>query len=347
MIGRFLGRFPKLIATLILGASAVSAWQATVYVHTVIWPREAAAREALIEHEIGRADSLFSRAKYETALSEYNYVLTGYPGELEAGIAGRLHDQVGMCHVALATAGNNAGSLESAFDSYRAALDLRTAGTDPAAHTQTRYHMGEAYMAMSHMTGDAQPVRAAVEAFEAGVAVLSEERNVELYATGLRSIGNAHRRLFELDRDNNPMDDALAYYQQALRVATPIEQPVVHGETLVEIGRAHVLMSQHRYRLREMQEAIKSFEKALLVLTVEDFPRLHAGAHKEIGDTYTAMSELKPKSKSDRARHQQRVIRYRNKAKQSYRIAKSFGFEPKFAIAEVDQPAPVEEEKKE
>ena len=112
-------------------------------------------------------------------------------------------------------------------------------------------------------------------------------------------------------------------------------------------------MSEHRYRLRELEEAIKSFEKALRVFTVENFPRLHAGAHKEIGDTYTVMSLLEPKSKSDRARHRQRTFRYENKAKQSYRIAKSFGFEPAFEVAVADQPAPakddepIEDEKKE
>ena len=49
MIGRFLGRFPRIIASFILGALAVSAWQATVYVDTVIGPREAAARQALAD----------------------------------------------------------------------------------------------------------------------------------------------------------------------------------------------------------------------------------------------------------------------------------------------------------
>ena len=84
MIGRFLGRFPRIIASIILGALAVSAWQATVYVDTVVRPREAAARQAMIEREIGRADTLFSRAKFETALNEYDYVLAGYPDELPA-----------------------------------------------------------------------------------------------------------------------------------------------------------------------------------------------------------------------------------------------------------------------
>ena len=57
---------------------------------------------------------------------------------------------------------------------------------------------------------------------------------------------------------------------------------------------------------------------------------------------------LKPKNRSDRAAHQQRVIHYENKAKQSYRIAKSFGLEPGFEVAGADEPvaAPVEDDKK-
>ena len=104
MIGRFLGRFPRIIASIILGALAVSAWQATVYVDTVVRPREAAARQAMIEREIGRADTLFSRAKFETALNEYDYVLAGYPDELPADVESRLRQAVGSCHVALAIA---------------------------------------------------------------------------------------------------------------------------------------------------------------------------------------------------------------------------------------------------
>lgn len=348
MIGRFLGRFPRFITTIILGTLAVSIWQATIYVDTVVRPREAAERQALVDREIARAEKLFQRGKYETALSEYEYVLTGFPGDLSSVVEGKLRDRVGTCLVEMARAGNGNGSIERGIEAYRAALALRTAETDPAAHAETWYHIGEAHMTVSATSGEAEPVTAAVEAFESGLAVLSAETDTAAFATGLRSIGNAHRRLYALDSDSNPLDNALRHYEEALRVAKPIEHPVEHGETLMEIGRAQILLAEHGYRLRNLQKAIKTYEKVLGVYTVEKFPRLHASAHKEMGDTYTVMSRLKPKSRSDRAAHQQRVIHYENKAKQSYRIAKSFGLEPGFEVAGADnaEPAPVEEEKK-
>lgn len=348
MIGRFLGRFPRSVTALILGVLAVSIWGATVYVETVVRPREAAAREATIGREIDRADKLFARAKYETALSEYEYVLAGFVDELATEVESRLRDRVGTCLVELAAAGNENGSFNRGIESYRAALALRPAAAGSYAHSETLYRIGNAYMAKSRATGEAALVAVAVSAFEDGLLVLSAENDAELYATGLRLVGNAHRRLHELDPDSNPLDIAMRQYDEALRVAGPVEEPIAHGETLMEISRAYILLAEQGYRQRQLLNAIEHYERALAVLTVEDYPRRHAAVHKEMGDTYTIMSKLEPKRRSDRATHQQLVIRYENKAKQSYRIARSFGLEPGFEIVGVEEAAPsAAEEKKE
>ncbi len=346
MIGRLLSRFPRAVTTLILAVLAVSIWEATVYVETVVRPREAAAREAMIAREIGRADKLFARAKYETALSEYGYVLTGFVDELSMEVQRRLHDRVGTCLVELAVAGNEEGSFERGIDSYHAALALIPEPPSPAA-SEIWYRIGKAYMAQSRMTGEAAMADAAANAFETGLSALSAERNAGRYATGLRLTGNAHRRLHELNPEQNPMDNVMRFYQEALRIAGPVEEPVAHGETLSEIARAHILLAERGYRHRQLREAIESFERVLAVFTVEAFPERHAATHKEMGDTYTVMSELGPRNRSDRAAHLQRVLRYQNKAKQSYRIAKSFGFEPGFSVAGGEQETPIVEEKKE
>lgn len=348
MIGRFLGRFPRTITVLILGALAASIWQATVYIETVVWPRQAAEREALIAREIARADKLFSRDKFDTALSEYEYVLTGYGDELAADVEGVLRDRVGTCLVKMAEAGTEGGSIERGIESYRAALALSPPETHLVAHTEIQYRIGDAYMTEARKDGDPAPIEQAVAAFEGGLAALSAEENVALYATGLRLVGNAHRQLHELDPDANPLDNAMRHYEEALRVAGPIDEPITHGETLMEVSRAYILLAEQGYRHRQLKEAIKNYEKVLRIFTVEDYPRRHAGAHKEMGDTYTVMSKLGPRGAGDRAAHQQRVIHYENKAKQSYRIAKSFGLEPGFQIAGAEEAAPVvEEEKKE
>ena len=323
-----------MVLTTIFCLWAASVWQATVYDTTVVEPREAAARRALIESEIAPADALFDRGKYETAVSEYDYVLAGFAGELPRNVEGRLYDRVGFCHVSLAlTRTGDPGRLETALDAYHMALDLRTVAAGLRAHFETRSHMADAYMTMSRLNGEAVPVSNAINLLNDGLVILSNADNAELYARGLRALGNAHRRLYELEAEANPIDRALSYYAEALRVAGPVAQPVVHGETLIEIGLTRVLMSEGRYRERELQAAITAFEKALRIFTVEAHPRLHARTHKNMGDTYTQLSSLEPKNRSDRARHQQRVIRYQNKARQSYRIAKSFGFEAEFAAA--------------
>lgn len=340
MIGRFLGRFPGTVTLLILGVLAVSFWEATVYVETVVRPREAAAREAMITREIARADKLFARSKYETALSEYEYVLDGFVGELAAEVERRMRDRVGTCLVELAAAGNGKGSFERGVESYRAALTVVPEAA-PEMRSAILYRVGGARMAQSRMSGDAAQVASAISAFEEGLAVLSAEHDAGLYGNGLRLMGNAHRRLHELDPERHSMDDAMRHYEEALRIAGPVEEPIAHGETLADVARAHVLLAEQGYRHRQLQKAVKSYEQILKIFTVEEFPARHAATHKELGDTYTVMSELAPRNRSDRAAHTQRVIRYQNKAKHSYRIAKSFGFEPGFDAAFVEQETPV------
>ncbi len=347
MIGRFIGRYPGTVTTLILGILAVSIWQATVYVETVVRPREAAERKAMIAHEIDRADRLFARTDYETALTEYEYVLAGFIDELTTETERRLRGRVGTCLVELASAGHAKGSFERGIESYQAALDLSPDGLT-RARSLIANRIGDAYLLQSRVTSDPSHAMAAIGAFEEGLSNLSEESDAGLYATGLRLIGNAHRRLHEMDPDGNPMENAMQSYQEALRLASPLQAPIARGETLEDIGRAHVLLSERGYRRRELQEAVKTYERALAIFTVEDFPKRHAAAHKELGDAYMLLAELGPRNRSDRAAHLQRVLRYQNKAKQSYRIAKSFGFEPGFFVASAEaEPIPVEDEKKE
>jgi tetratricopeptide (TPR) repeat protein len=340
-IARFLGRHPKSVIAVVAVGLAASMWAATDYVDTVVRPREAEARQARIESELARADSLFGRDKFVEALSEYRYLLDAFAADLAPAMAGRLHRGIGLCHVRLAAAGDTRKNLEDAVAAFEQALALQEAAADPAGYAGTEYLIGDAWRALAAAEGDPALLDRAVEAYQAGMAVLSPDDDVDAYVAGLRSIGNVHRDLYAADPRQNPIQDAMDLYDEALRRANPLTHPVARGDTLLEIGQAYVLQSEHGYVQRNLDEAIETYDKALDIYTAEAFPHQHALVHKLLGDAYTRITKTEPRNPNERASHQQRVIRAQNRARASYQIARSFGLAPEFEAADAsDAPAP-------
>lgn len=339
-IAGFLGRFPRLVTALILAALAASVWGATDYVETVVRPREAEARQARIAEEVARADSLFDRGKMAEALGEYTYVFEAFAADLAPAALAGVHERLGLCHVHLAEDGEAGSNLEGAVAEFELALALRPPAADPAGHAATWYLIGDAWRALAAAAGDAAPLDRAADAYQAGLAVLAPEADTDAYVAGFRALGNVERDLYAADPDRHPIDAAMARYEEALRLANPLDHPRAHADTLIEIGRAYVLLSERGYVERNLDRAIETYLQAVKVYDVEHFPREHAFVHKLLGDAYTRVTMTEPKSRTQRAAHQQRVIRAQNRAKTSYQIARSFGLEPEFGVAIAPGTAP-------
>ena len=328
---RFLGRFPRTISGLIIVAFAAGVWFATDYVENVVKPREAEARQARIGGEIARADSMFDRGKYEVAVAEYAYLLSSFAAELPEAEIARLHDRVGASHVRLAgkqhERQDSVADLERALAAFGRALAIRTAVADEAGEVETRRRIGDAHRALAHARGDAAPLDDAVAAYRA-VLDLVGDGDPSARAAALRSLANAHRSRFEVAGDEAALAAAFAIYDEALQAAGPEAWPGVHGETLIDVGLAHVQEAENGYRTRNLLQAVKTLEGAKKFLRLDSFPRAHALLHKHIGDTYVLLANTTARRRSDRAAHQQNVVRWQNRAEMAYRVARSFGFRP-------------------
>ncbi|HEX9768069.1 MAG TPA: hypothetical protein VGA50_02755 [Kiloniellales bacterium] len=342
-LSRALGRHPKLVSAVIVVGLGASMWAATDYIETVVRPREAQARQARIEGELARADSLFGRDNFAEALSEYRYLLDAFAADLAPAAVGQVHRGIGLCHVRLAAAGDARPNLEAALASFEQALALREPAADPAGYAAIEYLIGDAQRALAAAEGDPAPLAAAIDSYQAGMAVLSADDDVDPYVAGLRSIGTVHRDLFVADPDRHPMTEAMDLYDEALRRANPLTHPAAHGDTLLEIGQAYVILSERGYVQRNLDRAIEAYNRALGVYTVDAFPRQHALVHKRLGDAYTRIAMTKPRNSNERAAHQQRVIRAENLARTSYQIARSFGLAPEFDRADASGAAPADD----
>ena len=69
-------------------------------------------------------------------------------------------------------------------------------------------------------------------------------------------------------------------------------------------------------------------ESAKAFLRLETAPRARARLHLHIGDTYVLLSRTGARRRTDRASHQQLVVRWQNRAERAYKVARSFGYTP-------------------
>ena len=335
---RFLGRFPRTISGLIVAAFAAGLWAAADYVETVIEPREAAARQARIAAGISRADALFARDKFEVAITEYGYALDSFAAELAPQEAARIHDRTGLARIRLAERhggfGETAGAaedLEQAIGAFARALDIRAAAGDAAAQVETLHRIGDAHRALAHARRDAAPLDRAAAAYRAALEIVDNGEtggDPVRRASALRALATAHRDRFEIGGDPAALATAFSLYDEALAAADPETWPEPRGETLIEIGLAYVQEANNGYRTRNLLKAVETLEGARPFLRIEDSPRAHALLHKHIGDTYVLLSRTEPRRRSDRASHQQFVVRWQNRAERAYKIARSFGYRP-------------------
>ena len=329
---RFLGRFPRTMTGLIAAAFAAGLWAATDYVKNVVEPREAAARQARVEREIARADALFDRGKYETAIAEYDYAIRTFAAELAPAEIARLHNRAGLAHAGLADSKSEsaeaaAAQLERALEAFSRALEIRSAAADTPGELATRLHMGDAWRALARARGDAGALDGAVQAYRAALE-LAGETGSPARAAAFRALGNAWRDRFELARDRAALETAFAAYDEAMRAADPARHPVARGETLIEIGLAWVQEAENGYRKRNLIKAVETLEDAKAFLTLEIAPAARARLHLHIGDTYLLLARTPLPRRSERARHQQDVVRWQNRAELAYKVARSFGYRP-------------------
>lgn len=329
---RFLGRFPRTITGLIAAAFFAGLWFATDYVRNVVEPREAAARQARVEQEIARADSLFARGKYETAIAEYDYAIRSFGAELAPAEVARLHDRTGLAHAGLADSESASGEaaatqLRRALEAFSRALEIRSAAADTPGTLETRFHMGDAWRALARARGDAGALDGAMTAYGAALE-LAGDGDPPTRAAALRALGNAWRDRFELARDREALQTAFTTYDDAMQAADPRRHPTARGETLIELGLAYVQEAENGYRNRNLLKAIGTLEDAKAFLTLETAPAARARLHLHIGDTYMLLTQTPAPRRSERARHQQNVVRWQNRAELAYKIARSFGYRP-------------------
>ena len=323
---RFLGRFPRTISATIAAGFAAGLWFATDYVRTVVEPREAAARQARIGGEIARADAMMDRGKYALAIAEYAYVIDNFAAELAPAEVARLHDGAGRAHVRLAEKTDPAANLESGIAAFARALEVRAAAGDAPGQAETQRRIGDARRALARARGDAAPLDGAVAAYRAMLALAGGDPARR--AAALRAVANAHRDRFEIAGDREALAAAFAAYDEAMAAANPEEFPAARGATLIEVGLAWVQEAENGYRTRNLLRAVETLEDAKRYFDVDAFPRERARLHKHIGDAYVLLSLTEAKRSSERARHQQQVVRWQNRAENAYKVARSFGYRP-------------------
>ena len=347
---RFLGRFPRAISALIAAAFAAGLWYATGYEENVVKPREAEARQARIGEEIARADALFARGKFDLAVAEYGYVIDNFAAELESAEVARLHERAGLGYVGVAEESEPAANLARAIEAFGRALEIRAAAADTAARADIRTHIGDAHRALARARGDAGPLDAAAAAYRA-VADLAGDADPARRAAALRALANTHRDRFEIAGDPAALATAFAVYDEAMAAADPAAWPETRGETLIDIGLAYIQEAENGYRTRNLLKAVEVMESAKAFLRLENAPRARARLHLYIGDTYVLLSRTKPQRRTDRASHQQLVVRWQNRAERAYKVARSFGYTPAQANLVPGNPraapAPAEEDKTE
>ena len=139
---------------------------------------------------------------------------------------------------------------------------------------------------------------------------------------------HAHRDRFEIAGDREALAAAFAAYDEAMAAANPEEFPAARGATLIEVGLAWVQEAENGYRTRNLLRAVETLEDAKRYFDVDAFPRERARLHKHIGDAYVLLSLTEAKRSSERARHQQQVVRWQNRAENAYKVARSFGYRP-------------------
>ncbi len=327
---RFLGRFPRTISGLIAAAFVAGLWYATDYVEDVVKPREAEARQLRIDDEIARADSLFGRGKFEVAVAEYDYLLDSFAAELAPAEVARLHSQTGLAHVRLAETREPVINLERALEALGRALEIRDAAADEPGRIETRLRIGDTRRALARARGDAAPLDQAIATYRTVLEMIGEGDPVQR-AVALRSLANAHRDRFEIAGDVAALATAFSIYDEAMRAADPETWPVVRGETMIEMGLAWVQEAENGYRTRNLLKAVEVLEDAKPFLRLEESPHERARLHKHIGDTYVLLSRTEPRRRTDRAVHQQHVVRWQNRAELAYKIARSFGYRPEKA----------------
>lgn len=324
---RFLGRFPRTVSVLIAACFAVGLWSATDYVENIVKPREAAARQARIEAEIARADALYARGKYDLAIAEYGYVLDSFGAEIAEAETARLHRRRGLAHVGLAEAGDADANLSRALEAFARALEVRAAAADTAGEVEIRTHIGDAHRALAHARGDAAPLEAAAAAYRAALELAGDADPVGR-AVGLRAVANTYRDRFEIAGDKAALETAFALYDDSMAAADAENWPVTRGETLIEVGLAWIQEAENGYRTRNLLRAVEVLEGARTFLRRENAPHRRALLHKHIGDTYVLLSRTEPRRRTDRASHQQSVVRWQNRAELAYKVARSFGYTP-------------------
>ena len=324
---RFLGRFPRTVSALILACFAVGVWHATGYVEDVVKPREAAARQARIEAEIARADALYTRGKFELAVAEYGYVLDSFGAELEDPEVARLHQRRGLAHVGLAGNGDADANLPRALEAFARALEIRAAAADSDGEIETRTHIGDAHRSLARARGDAAPLDEAAAAYRAVIDLTGDADPVRR-AVALRALANTYRDRFEIAGDPAALATAFTLYDDSMAAAAPETWPAIRGETLIDVGLAYVQEAENGYRTRNLLKAVEVLEGAKAFLRLENAPHGRALLHKHIGDTYVLLSRTEAQRRTDRASHQQLVVRWQNRAERAYQVARSFGYTP-------------------
>ncbi|MGI9334839.1 MAG: hypothetical protein ACR2RL_16975 [Gammaproteobacteria bacterium] len=334
----------------VLALFSVAGWYTKNYIETVVQPRQQAAKLALIDEQIATAIGLFERGDYESALGEYAFVLSAYERDMPPAMTADLNDRIGRCHVAAAQAQSAKptraeASYRAALEAFDRSLDYRTPHNDLDVHVATALRRAEALQAVGRLRSDDRDLELAISAYGSILERIGQRDMAVARSSTHRQLGNAYRDLNLIDANRFDMQAALDQYDRALATVAPLEHPDAHAAALQDLARAYVVLARLKYRRRHLETAVEHLESALGQYDRKRAPRQHAETQLLIGDTYTMLAQIGPKNRSDRASHQQRKIRYENKAKQAYRVAQAFGLTPRNGVA-VDDPVTIVDIKK-
>lgn len=318
-----LNRHPWILAVLILVGLGAAMAAVTNYIHHTVRPRQHAALQARIAETVHRAEGRYELGKFARALEDYQHVLRTFDADLTREAKGRITEEVGLCHLALAGQGDSQDHLAQAVAAFQEALKHLPVDAFATAHASVQSHLGDAYR--RHYQVEARPELAdhAIEAYQVALRLHAADSDAVAQAQALNRLGNVYRDLYQAD--DSSMQQALQFYEQARAVLEVAPNAATLGATYANMGLAYLALARGSGASRNLKRAIQQFDRAANQLDAETSPREYGIVHKHLGDAYTLLSDAKPSSSTNRALHTQNVIAYRNKAKAAYRIGENFG----------------------
>ncbi len=162
--------------------------------------------------------------------------------------------------------------IETAIDSYRNALRIRTEVNQPRDWAMTNNNLGTAFTILASFLNEPQEqIENAIYAYRNALRVYTEAELSRDWAMVTHNLGNAYRSLASLKNNSRELlENAIYAYRNALRVYKEEELPQDWAETITTLGSTYSDLAPLSANPQEQNDnAIEAFRSALRVFDAE------------------------------------------------------------------------------